>query len=422
MKVASDPTQYRAMLKTLESIARYKETRAPSKSDALYYRLVHDYYERVLRAREEGKFIAAYTVQIPTELFYALDIVPMFLEGSSMTLTISLKNYEQVYSAAKGYGLTPEVCSAHRCLAAGFILGWVPRPDVIIWSNQVCDNTAKSGDLLLDLYDVPGYFMDSPFRYSDKEMDYFAQEIEELARFLERLSGKELNPQRLEEVLLLSREAVELHREIYELRRASPYPLPNRRGAQMAAIIRLYMGSPEAVEYLRAVRDEARERVERGEGYMEERYRLIALFTPPNYNWKLLDWMEREHGACIVAEPYNSHWGDFEYDLSRPWLTLARRAYRHPTCRQMHGPVEEGVVEDAVNDALSHGAEAAIYWAHIGCRQTCATIRTVKDALAERVGIPTLVLDMDTGDPSFVSDEELKDKLESFFEMLSERK
>lgn len=155
----------------------------------------------------------------------------------------------------------------------------------------------------------------------------------------------------------------------------------------MAAIIRLYMGAPEAVEYLRAVRDEIRERVKCGKGYVEERYRLIALFTPPNYNWKLLDWMEREHGACIVAEPYNSHWGDFEYDFSRPWLTLARRAFRHPTCRQ-----------------------------------TCATIRTVKDALSERVGIPTLVLDMDTGDPSFISDEELKDKLESFFEMLAERK
>jgi len=71
---------------------------------------------------------------------------------------------------------------------------------------------------------------------------------------------------------------------------------------------------------------------------------------------------------------------------------------------------------------VEHKAEGAIYWAHIGCRQTCATIKMVKDALAEKAGIPTLVVDIDTGDPSFVSDEELKDKLEGFFELLAERK
>ena len=85
----------------------------------------------------------------------------------------------------------------------------------------------------------------------------------------------------------------------------------------------------------------------------------------------------------------------------------------------MHGPADEGMVPDIIQDAVEFKAQGAIYWAHIGCRTSCAMIRTVKDALREKVGIPTLVLDMDILDPSFVSDAQMKEKLEGFFETLA---
>jgi hypothetical protein len=46
----------------------------------------------------------------------------------------------------------------------------------------------------------------------------------------------------------------------------------------------------------------------------------------------------------------------------------------------------------------------------------------VKDALLDRAGIPTVIVDVDTLDPSFTSEDDIKDKLESFFEVLAERK
>ncbi|MFQ5826260.1 MAG: 2-hydroxyacyl-CoA dehydratase family protein, partial [Dehalococcoidia bacterium] len=60
-----------------------------------------------------------------------------------------------------------------------------------------------------------------------------------------------------------------------------------------------------------------------------------------------------------------------------------------------------------------------IFWAHIGCRQANATIRTVKDAL-QQMGVPCLVLDIDTNDPSFISTEELKDRIEGFLERIED--
>jgi benzoyl-CoA reductase/2-hydroxyglutaryl-CoA dehydratase subunit BcrC/BadD/HgdB len=88
----------------------------------------------------------------------------------------------------------------------------------------------------------------------------------------------------------------------------------------------------------------------------------------------------------------------------------------------MHGPAELGWLPDTVGDAIAYKVEGAVYWAHIGCKQGCALIRIIRDALREEAGIPTLVLDIDVVDPSFVSEEELKDKLEGFFERLEEER
>jgi hypothetical protein len=83
----------------------------------------------------------------------------------------------------------------------------------------------------------------------------------------------------------------------------------------------------------------------------------------------------------------------------------------------MHGP---GInfVDDTVKLARDFRVDAALYYAHIGCRQACALIRSVKDRLKENLGIPTLVLDCDIMDPSLTPQGDLRDKLEGFFEML----
>ena len=155
----------------------------------------------------------------------------------------------------------------------------------------------------------------------------------------------------------------------------------------------------------------------------EERYRLIHLFMPPfGGGQRILDWMEAEHGAVGVAEPYCMTWGPGELDPEKPLESLARKTFFKPIARQMHGPVEEGVLADALHDAQVFKADGAIFWAHAGCREACACIKMVKDGLMEKLGIPTLVVDMDLCDSTFVTTDQIKDKLEGFFEILDDRR
>lgn len=424
MKVqAVDTTKLEEVIQGLEVGAQLERRRPDRVCDAVCYELLADYFRKAQKAKEEGKYLVCHTTTIPPEVFYAMDIVPLQLESVGTLASQIVQNFGDALSAASAFGLVPEVCSAHRLLAGQTILGWLPRPDAIVWSNQVCDNTAKSGNLLVELSGCPGFFLERPYRYTEGGVQYFAQELEELVHFLEELTGRNMDWDRLAEIMEQSRRLMELHREIRELRKAVPSPWRNLWYIHMMGT-ELYMaGTPEAITHFETIRDEVKKRAEGGEGYIhEERYRVLTLFVPPAYSWTLLGWMQRKHGAISVAEPYFSYRDGGEIDPTKPLDSLARKSFYCPICRPMYGPAEEGILHDTVRDALEYKAEGTVYFAHIGCRQTDACIRIIKDALLEEAGIPTLILDMDLYDPTYAPDDQLKDKLEGFFELLDERK
>lgn len=425
MKVVNyDLSRYEAFIHNLEVILHHRRQRPTTRSDELYYELLLEYYRRPLRARAEGKPLIAHAAYIPTEILYAMDLVPFHLESFSVVAPSVLRNFEELASAAKGFGLTPEVCSAHRVQAAWFVNGWLPRPDAVLWSQQMCDSISHSGSLLREVYDLPGYYLDRPYRFEEREVRYYAQNLAEMAEFLEGVTGHKLDLQRLCQALYQSYQSSLLQTQLYRLGSLVPSPVPNRLGDELLSICNwLYLGTAEGVDFAQVALSEVKERAAAGRGVVpQEKHRLLALYPPPSFHWKLMDWLEREHGAMVVARPYCLHWGPWAPDYGHPWESLARRCFATPISRQFHGPIGDCMVPDALWDAADYKAEGAFFFAMINCRQGCAMVRTLKDALMERAGIPTLVLDVDVLDPSFVSEEELKDRFEGFFEVLAERR
>ena len=86
----------------------------------------------------------------------------------------------------------------------------------------------------------------------------------------------------------------------------------------------------------------------------------------------------------------------------------------------MYGPLGERALKDIVDSAEQYKVDGAIYWAFMGCRHTCATVRLFKDILKE-IDVPVLTLDCDIVDPTINSEEEIQEKLEQFFELLEDR-
>jgi len=183
----------------------------------------------------------------------------------------------------------------------------------------------------------------------------------------------------------------------------------------------LFPGRPKATEYLRTLRDELAAAVAEHRGAVpKERYRLMTLFMPPMYLIGFLEKLSREFGAVSVTEPFFCNWGEGRLDPKKPLESIAQKSYMLPESH-MFGPMSDKAIGEIVDSARRYQVDGAIYYADVGCRHTCATIKLFRDALSE-LDVPVLTVDCDVVDPTVTSEEEMREKLERFFELLEDRR
>lgn len=389
-------------------------------SERIYYQMLSDYFTRLQNARDEGKFVAAHTVFFPTEILYAMDIVPMHTETTTWMISLFTGECADLLSAGTDLGLASEICTPHRGMAGAFASGALPRPDVMLWSSLICDNTAKSGELLMKINRCPGFFLDHPFQHTEDEMKYLVGELNSMICFLEEQSGGKMDWDRLAEIVARMDRQIELFREIGELRKAVPSPFHTQGFLELLTIDYLFPGQPEAIDYLETLRQELADKVKNGEGAVsDERFRLMSLFIPPMHLIGFLERISQEYGAVSVTEPFFTYWGEGRLDPNRPLESVAEKSYMIPEMR-MYGPLDDRALKSIVGCAEQYGVDGAIYYADVGCRHTCATIKLFKDILNE-IDVPMLTLDCDVVDPTITSEEEVRENLERFFELLEDR-
>ena len=87
----------------------------------------------------------------PVEILYAMGIAPLHNEVTTWTSALLLGNQTEFLTAGAEAGLAAEICSPHRGLAGGYFRGLLPKPDAVLWSNLICDNTAKSGEYIMEI-------------------------------------------------------------------------------------------------------------------------------------------------------------------------------------------------------------------------------------------------------------------------------
>jgi len=412
----------KAMVRTCRLLRRMNQNNPTARrSESLYYEMLDIYYSRLALAREQKQFIAAHTVFFPAEILYAMDLVPMHSEVSTWMTALFLEYQSDMLAAGAELGLTPEICSAHRGLAGAFALQALPRPDVVLWTNLICDNTAKSGELLMKLNDCPGFFLDHPFQNTKIEEKYMINEITEMVRFLETKSGHKMNWDKLSEIISRTNHEINLLHEINELRKAVPSPFYNKDFLPLLTIDYMFPGQPEAIVYLEALRDEMQDMIRQGKGAApREQYRLMTLFIPPMNLMGFLENLSRDYGAMSVVEPLFTLWKPGQLDPGHPLDSVVQKSFMIPETHNMYGPLGQETLNQIVTSARDYKVDGAVYWAHIGCRHTCAAVKLIKDTLNE-IDIPLLTIDCDIIDPTISPESEIREKMERFFELLDDR-
>ncbi len=211
----------------------------------------------------------------------------------------------------------------------GAPFGGLPRPDLLIVSNNICGTITKWWEHLADRLGAPLFVFDTPFAAGEGQrpahlLDYATRQVGELIELLERVSGRRLHERRLRGVAERSTEAVRLWNECLELCQARPAPLSSvDRFLAMAPIVAL-RGTRAAVRFYRALRREVAGRVARGEGAVPgERRRLlwdgIAI-------WHDLTGLARAFAGAGVSFPVDTYTSAWTGTLSVEDGTLPARA------------------------------------------------------------------------------------------------
>jgi benzoyl-CoA reductase/2-hydroxyglutaryl-CoA dehydratase subunit BcrC/BadD/HgdB len=416
-----DKSKLESIVRACRLITRMRKASGTArKSELLYYQMLSNYFNRLLKAEEESEFIVAHTVFFPAEIIYSMGLVPMHTETTTWMISLFTGECADLISGGAELGLVSEICSPHRGVAGAYHIKALPRPDAILWSNMICDNTAKCGELIMEINGIPGFFLDHPFQDTPDERNYLTGELKEMVHFLEHYSGKKMDWERLTEIVTMMDRQIELFREINELRKAIPTPFRAQGFLELISVDYLCPGQPEAIEYLETLRDELAEMVKNGRGAVpNERFRLMTLFIPPMYLIGFIGSLSEQYGAVSVTEPFFTHYEEGKLDPGRPLESVTQKSFMLPEMR-MYGPMDGRAINSIEQCAQEYKVNGAIYYADVGCRQSCATIKLFKDVLND-IDVPVLTLDCDVVDPTITSKEEVKDKMERFFELLEER-
>jgi benzoyl-CoA reductase/2-hydroxyglutaryl-CoA dehydratase subunit BcrC/BadD/HgdB len=408
-----------------------KKTTKRLRANAALRQIIADFYADGHRAKAEGRPVG----WIPPmngliELFYAMDIHPIFPENWA-PLCAAMGTSPVNFARAEGRGYSSDLCGYFRNNIGYALdgieednqaLGGLPEPDFLISFGAGCVPTMKTFQVLCDHFDVPVFKADLPQvameDIREHHISYGVTQIKRLVGFLEGLTGKKLDLDRLSQAVAYTDEACRTWDEIMDTRRTVPAPFSAAEIGIMFVMVTRH-GTKIAVDFLNEVLAEVQGKVERGEGVIpNERIRLFWDNIPLWYNIKLFNYFEK-WDAVVVAETYTSAW-TMRMDPGRPLESIAYKSlvsYPLVSCVSLNKRIE--LIRKAVSD---YRVDGAILHSNMSCKPISMGQMDIQKILRDELGVPSVMFDGDHMDAGKFSMAQFQTRIDAFMEMLLERK
>ena len=405
-------------------------------------RMIAAHYSRLARAPETGeKNVYTFVPGNLTELLRSFDLLPVLPEINALQSGMRGKSAEYIALAEK-LGHSEDVCTYVKCDIGMLKSGNVgptgerlPSPDLLLLSYTGCFTFMKWFELLKQEYACPVVMLHVPYqaegRITDSMRSYVTAQIrQKLIPALERVSGRKYDEGRLAECLARSARAEEDLVWVLQSAKNRPSPIDAWFGAvyYVGPIFSAFRGTPEAVEYYRALRAEIQERLTNKLGPVtpdgtmaEEKYRLVVE-GPPNWTSFREFWrMFAEEGAVAVASTYTKVGGmydfGFRHDPDRPLETMAE--YCMGCYTNLDLPTRVGILARYVEE---YQADGLLVNSVKSCNSFSAGQLAMLREVESRTGRPAGFIESDLVDPRYFSASNIRNRLESFLQMIAQKR
>jgi benzoyl-CoA reductase subunit B len=426
----------------LSTVETPRTAAAKDTSQLRQKRMIEAHYSRLARIPESGEK-SAYTF-VPgnlVELLRCLDLVSVLPEINALQSGMRGKSREYIAVAEK-HGHSEDVCTYVKCDYGMMKSGNVgptgerlPAPDVLLLSYTGCFVFLKWFEILREEYKCPVAMLHIPYQGDGKVTDnmrrYVVDQLrEKIIPQLEAVAGRKLDYDRLREQLALSARAEDDLVWVLQSAKNVPSPIDAYFGGvyYIGPIFTAFRGTTDAVDYYRELRAEIVDRLAEGKGPVtpdgelsEERYRLVVE-GPPNWTsfrefWKMFS----DEGAVIVASTYTKVGGvyddGFRHDPQHPLETLAdycMGCYTNLSLPRRVEMLSRYVQEYRADGFLINSVKS--------CNSFSAGQLLMLREVEKATGRPGGFVESDLVDPRYFSAANIKNRLESYFQMIEQKR
>ncbi len=400
------------------------------------------HYDRLTSAPQTGEKVA--TTFVPgnlNELLMCFGLVNNLPEVNAIQNGLRRTSGAFVLEAEK-IGHSEDVCTYVKSDIGMMSKGNIapngkkfPDPNVLLLSYTGCFTFMKWFELLREQYKCETIMLHTPYmgdgKITKNMTEYMVKQLkDEVIPKLERVSGVKFDIDRLREYLKKSVKAEDDLVRVLQSAKNKPSPIDAYFGAiyYIGPIFGAFRGTDDAIEYYKFLLAEVEDRLTHGQGPVtpdgdmgKEKYRLVVE-GPPNYTsfrqfWKMF----YDEGAVVVASSYSKVGGvydlGFRHDPDKPLETLAEYCLGVYTNRSL--PMRIDMLSNYINE---YDADGLLINSIKSCNSFSAGQLLMMREVEKRTGKPAAFIESDLVDPRYFSAANIKNRLESYFQMIEQKR
>lgn len=384
------------------------------------------YYLDAMTAGQNQKKVAWITSGGPVEPLIAMDIIPIYPENHGAMIGSS-KMGEELCLKAEEMGYSSDLCSYARADIScaqinGGPIGGLPRPDMLVCCNNICGTVLKWYEVQARHFKVPLFILDTPVchtGYSPEIAAYVRRQIDEYIVFLETLTQKKMDHDRMAEVGRLALQGQKLWQRILHTTTHKPSPMSAFDAFFFLALIVTLRGTQTAVDFYQELALEMDERVAAGISMVpQERYRLLWDNLPIWFQLKWLSQKFSDHNACLVADTYTSAWcSAIQYIDENNFLDSMAEAYT-----RIYLNIGVDQMADQVLEMIKlYQVDGFVMHSNRSCKPYSFGQLDIQKIVREKAGIPVLMLEADMVDPRSFSQAQAETRIDAFMEIIKQK-
>lgn len=401
--------------------------------------LFRDWFSSLSTAAERGEKAAyVFVMGSLAELLRSFDIPVVFPEINSLQTAVRRVAHEYL-SDAEDYGYSPDICAYVKAdvglqLRGGaHPMGKVPKPSLAVLTNA-CNTYLKWAEIWERMYGTPVFAIDVPgTRRRDRvpwpgdpdferDRTYVMQQIRELIPICEKISGRRFDPDRLRVHLHHANTQNAAFKRVLDLNRSHPAPFNAvTDGTIYLGVANGLRGTDEGAAYFLDLEREMRHKVAAGLGTThQEKYRLAFVGVPCYPMFRRFNEMFAEWGGTFVTSTYmwfasgGASLG-WQYEMDDPISSLAEGLIIG-----VRQAMDNMFFSDMALDSMvdGYGLDGVVFHSVKSCRTVSTGLADARRAFSARHDLPSLFLESDMMDRRVVSEAQLKNRVDAFFEGL----